>query len=467
MRFVPLLRWTADGLNFNGSIGEIGVLTTQAVYSLGKGHYAFVGEGDGEGTLGGVGYSNLGGRIFRPHPIPNASVNLPDGADARYGAFPSPQTWYVTAGNWPSSSVDKAPHNRKKYKYVSQHLRINLAEGRYERLGSGAPAPSPSDASYNAAILKTTDAGKTWTKQFQDRYACSVWALFSLHGIYLSRQTPYPTTAAETSTSTRLTAPQRRRAWLWPKALRKTALARQARTSSKLLTVRNFPDKTFSVAISHAISIARSAARPACSNTPVQPGETWKEIYVFGADKGGSVLAVSMLSETEAWVATTYSKSILDNGAAMLHTTDGNKHSRTYPTLQPGSQTLPVTLRRQDLGRKQDARGRGRRHCVNCHQRNMCLRLCGDHRTGALILNQFTLPSHLLSHNHATSRLPHRRTRPCSRTASANRPPDPLLCRAATSCKSSAATPSARSAAARENLRRTPVFKPAVAAARS
>ena len=160
------------------------MLTTQAVYSLGKGHYAFVGEGDGEGTLGGVGYSNVGGRIFRPHPIPNASVNLPDGADARYGAFPSPETWYVTAGNWPSSSIDKAPHNRKKYKYVSQHLRINLVEGRYERLGSLAPSPSPSDASYNAAILKTTDAGKTWTKQFQDRYPTRAWALFSLHGIF-------------------------------------------------------------------------------------------------------------------------------------------------------------------------------------------------------------------------------------------------------------------------------------------
>jgi len=90
--------WTADGMTFNQSIGEIGVLTTQAIYSLGEGHYAFVGEGDGEGNLGGVGYSRLGGRIFTPHPIPK-SVDMPDGADARYGAFPSATTWYVTAGN--------------------------------------------------------------------------------------------------------------------------------------------------------------------------------------------------------------------------------------------------------------------------------------------------------------------------------------------------------------------------------
>ena len=122
---------------------------------------------------------------------------------------------------------------------------------------------------------------------------------------------------------------------------------------------------------------------------------------MFGADKAGSVLAVSMLSETEAWVAATYSKSILDNGAAMLHTTDGNKDSRTCPTPQPGSQTLRATPRRQDLGRQQDTGGRGRRDCINCDQRNMCLRIRGDHRTGSLYLNQFCVPSHLLSHKHA------------------------------------------------------------------
>lgn len=35
-------------------------------------------------------------------------------------------------------------------------------------------------------------------------------------------------------------------------------------------------------------------------------GETWNEIFVFGADKQGSVMSVKMLSETEAWVAATY-----------------------------------------------------------------------------------------------------------------------------------------------------------------
>ena len=159
---------------------------------------------------------------------------------------------------------------------------------------------------------------------------------------------------------------------------------------------------------------------------------------MFAADKGGSVLAVKMLSETEAWVATTYSKSILDNGAAMLHTTDGKSTrapATTHQTLllvptnwstnrinqrtnSLLNQPIPTLApRRQNLGCQQNTGGRGRRHCVNGHQRNMRLRLGGDHRTGTLC---FCPPSHFpisLSlthshthhrhhHHHTTSRLP-------------------------------------------------------------
>jgi len=62
-----------------------------------------------------------------------------------------------------------------------------------------------------------------------------------------------------------------------------------------------------------------------CHIFKTEDGKNWTEIYVYGADKDGSCLDVKMLSETEAWVGTTWATGTFKNGAEMSHTTDGGK----------------------------------------------------------------------------------------------------------------------------------------------
>jgi hypothetical protein len=89
--------YTQDGQEFLASKGEVGLLETQAVYALGNNHFAFVGEGTAEGDLGGVAYSKTAGEFFTAHKLPD-SLGIDPDATARYGAFPSADTWYV--GSW-------------------------------------------------------------------------------------------------------------------------------------------------------------------------------------------------------------------------------------------------------------------------------------------------------------------------------------------------------------------------------
>eukprot|EP01065_Artemidia_motanka_P013600 TRINITY_DN1758_c0_g1_i3.p1 TRINITY_DN1758_c0_g1~~TRINITY_DN1758_c0_g1_i3.p1 ORF type:complete len:215 (+),score=61.77 TRINITY_DN1758_c0_g1_i3:865-1509(+) len=62
-------------------------------------------------------------------------------------------------------------------------------------------------------------------------------------------------------------------------------------------------------------------------------GKTWSEVYSFGADASGSALSVKMVSETEAWVAASWQKSLLQRGGVMLHTVDGGKTWEQGETL--------------------------------------------------------------------------------------------------------------------------------------
>jgi len=86
----------------------------------------------------------------------------------RYGHFPSPTTWYVSAGVWPSlMEWDHDPECR----VLSRHIRIHKTKGvQFRRfLGLEETPVNPAGrrlhqtSGYLAAISKTTDAGKTWT----------------------------------------------------------------------------------------------------------------------------------------------------------------------------------------------------------------------------------------------------------------------------------------------------------------
>jgi hypothetical protein len=233
--------YTKDGKEFLASKGELGILTTQAVYSIGKGHFAFVGEGTAEGQLGGVGYSNSGGEFFTAHQLP-ASLGIDPESDARYGSFPTPTTWYVSGGNWPASQEDKRAAKAAGKRHISQRLVVDIATGKYERVQPHYPRVGD-NGTYNAFMAKTTDAGKTWTMQFKDS------------GNYYYNQ------------------------------------------------VDCFSE-TKCIAVAEGFADDGSKSPGAHIHATVD-GENWKEIYIFEAENAGSALAVKMLSETEAWVAAT------------------------------------------------------------------------------------------------------------------------------------------------------------------
>ena len=74
---------------------------------------------------------------------------------ARYGAFPTADTWYVSSGSWPASS--EAVQGAHKLS-----ARVHL-----KQFGADFKASKANSVSgYPGAISKTTDAGATWTQVF-------------------------------------------------------------------------------------------------------------------------------------------------------------------------------------------------------------------------------------------------------------------------------------------------------------
>jgi hypothetical protein len=150
----------------------------------------------------------------------------------------------VTSGNWPASASDKKAAKAANKRHITQRLVLDLTTGEYERVEPHYPPGGRNDnATYNAYITKTTDGGKTWKIQFQNQ------------GNYYYNQV-------------------------------------------------DCASETVCIAVAEGFSDDGSGA-PGAHIHKTEDGETWKEIFVFGSDKAGSVLAVKMLSETEAWVATT------------------------------------------------------------------------------------------------------------------------------------------------------------------
>jgi len=85
---------------------------------------------------------------------------------ARYGSFPSTQSWYISAGQWPEYDFhDSADPN---IHVVSQKIRLHKGVG-VEYL-KDHPARHPSrrllQSGYMAQIAKTADGGKTWQTVF-------------------------------------------------------------------------------------------------------------------------------------------------------------------------------------------------------------------------------------------------------------------------------------------------------------
>lgn len=102
---------------------------------------------------------------------------------ARYGAYPSTQVFYVSAGMWPSSEAVK--NDPTLVREISAHLRVHktangahklvpvldIAKERGEQpqqSGRGLLSPPPPTPGWIGQIVTSKDAGKTWTSSFID-----------------------------------------------------------------------------------------------------------------------------------------------------------------------------------------------------------------------------------------------------------------------------------------------------------
>ncbi len=251
-----------DGKTYVQSKHEFGVLQTQAAYSLGKGHYAFVGQGAEKlGKDGGVGYSTDGGVSFASFDVLD-SLKVPMGAFARYGSFPSPTTWYVTGGAWPG--VSKQRDIGSDLFYLTQSLRMNRKTKKLELVKKSPKLNNKEnihgdEGGYSAVIAKTTDGGKTWELQFND-------------------------------------------------------------TGRFYFNEIDCASEDVCIAVAEGYSQDGSTDPGAHILKTTDGGKKWNEIYTFGASTGGGGMDVKMLSEMEAWVAVSDS-----TGGHILHTTDGGK----------------------------------------------------------------------------------------------------------------------------------------------
>ena len=106
-----------------------------------------------------------------PETLLNNTIEM-----VRYGAFPSANTWYVTAGTWPDTDSARKSLNKKRGRKRATH-RLTVGADHFDfnsdydspavRDGPVHCSEDPSNC-FAAAIVKTTDAGKTWTKVYEN-----------------------------------------------------------------------------------------------------------------------------------------------------------------------------------------------------------------------------------------------------------------------------------------------------------
>jgi hypothetical protein len=121
--------------------------------------FALVGNVGSGNTTTGVAVSLDDGRSFEKIDITALNTY------ARYGAFPSADTWYISAGQWGNEQSYDAEADAY---WLTERMSVGLTEaGEYVRSFKSAQQHKlRDDTGYMAQIVKTTDAGKTWTMQF-------------------------------------------------------------------------------------------------------------------------------------------------------------------------------------------------------------------------------------------------------------------------------------------------------------
>lgn len=164
-------QYSADGKSFAASSGGGG--QGQSVEGFDKNSFAIVGAFGG--AAGGVAISTDGGKSFKGNAVSVLDANHP----VRYGSYPTADTWFVSAGSWPSNSKFGSDEKSVLIKHVSEVIQIrqDRVTGKFfyhyiDPKDLRINTPSNNITAYHAAITKTTDGGKTFTKLFEKDNAC-------------------------------------------------------------------------------------------------------------------------------------------------------------------------------------------------------------------------------------------------------------------------------------------------------
>jgi photosystem II stability/assembly factor-like uncharacterized protein len=145
--------YSNDGVTFHQSIGGGLSQSVRYIGPNGDGGHSF-GVAGTYGGKQGAAITKNGGKTFS-HATTDVLFT-----EARYGAYPTDNTWFVAAGEWPQSQEDKKVP--RKSEFQGKDGRMMLQKGDSRRTAPG------NDNGYKAQIVKTTDAGNTWTTVFAE-----------------------------------------------------------------------------------------------------------------------------------------------------------------------------------------------------------------------------------------------------------------------------------------------------------
>jgi hypothetical protein len=165
---IPGVEYTQDGNTFNATTDfelDEECQSTEVIRGT-TGAYGLAG---GFGKANGVAVSTDKGVTFQHY---DAGLNT----TSRYGSYPSPKVWYLSAGQWPSETRKSGPGIKHLTERISLE-RVTKNDNsldykvNYRLYDENAPkrvVKQTPDDTYVAAIVKTTDGGATWNVLYYD-----------------------------------------------------------------------------------------------------------------------------------------------------------------------------------------------------------------------------------------------------------------------------------------------------------
>jgi len=153
---------TPGSYSFAQSTGDA-LVTSQNLEAFGSTYYGAAG-GDDLNNNNGAAISADSGQTWTFY---NASTL---NTFARYGAYPSQVTWYISAGEWPDN---KNPATEETYRRLTSRIHLNQVDQasmslKYFPTSTASEDRQPNTPGWKAQIVKSTDGGMSWTSVFYD-----------------------------------------------------------------------------------------------------------------------------------------------------------------------------------------------------------------------------------------------------------------------------------------------------------